>query len=831
MSRKWNIRLGSLANTALALVLAVTMLPLSALAVTLDLDNGSVTILNATQYQQGSLETKNNSSSEEGYLITQTSEQTANTITVAANAGEVNITLQDVNISTGSTKAALTIKGTTADDKTCDTTIVLDGDNSLAGGASSTRASGITVWTGADVEITAKETDDTLTVKGGNNSAAIDVNAGAELTVSGGDINVTGGASGAGIGGGYGETVGDIVITGDAMVTAQGGYGAAGIGGGNNTSDGGTVSIGGDAVVDAKGGTNGAGIGGGLKSDAADVTISDNAQVKANGYGGAAGIGSGNTGKGGSVEIAGGDVTATGYSGGAGIGNGLGSTTAVDIEISGGDVTATGSRTRDGQGAAGIGGAYGMASGDIVISGGDVQATGGNGSAGIGEGHAGKGTNVEISGDAVVTAQGGAGAAGVGGASRSTGETNVTISGESDVTAIAAENGAGIGSGYAGAVGTIDISGNASVTAQGGAYSAGIGSATQGQAGDIIIHGNASVTAQGGVGAAGIGGGHSSAADQIAISGDSNVSAKGGDGGAGIGNGARAAAQGDISFSENTTVEAIGGKYAAGIGGGYAGDVHSVSVSGGSVTAVGGDKAYCVGQGDDYAGAKDQLTVTGGQLTMVADYNMLFYSGDFSGNSAYLNYESSQTVTLGDGRVIEVPRRSGMHPIINGVTYRGVNLINEKTGEKESFGVRLVANDKKYVSQVNLVIVFDNMNDDPRHLEMDYDFIEAMNDLSIVALTLRNGKSVGITRIGSLYSRLSQRVRKMGADKATLGAVFYYVPSDYKCTDEFVERDGHKCFVRIKAGEDMVEVSAWLKMYVNVQRVRHILPSTWQLES
>lgn len=99
-------------------------------------------------------------------------------------------------------------------------------------------------------------------------------------------MNATGGASGAGIGGGLD---GNVKIT-DGNITASGGSNGAGIGSGQGGSAG-TINISGGNVT-AIGNTNAAGIGGGNNSSGAAVSIS-NGTVIASGGTGAVGIGRG----------------------------------------------------------------------------------------------------------------------------------------------------------------------------------------------------------------------------------------------------------------------------------------------------------------------------------------------------------------------------------------------------------------------------------------------------------------------------------------------------------------------------------------------------------
>ena len=137
----------------------------------------------------------------------------------------------------------------------------------------------------------------------------------------------------------------------------------------------------------ANGGYKGAGIGGGYSSNGT-VTITDG-DINANGGYKGAGIGGGDKGNG-TVEITGGDITANGGDSGAGIGGG---------------------NKKDGQ---------------VTITGGEITATGGLWGTGIGGGAGGLG-NVSIEGNVTIkNAQGGAGAAGIGGGARAEPDTEDT---------------------------------------------------------------------------------------------------------------------------------------------------------------------------------------------------------------------------------------------------------------------------------------------------------------------------------------------------------------------------------------------------------------------
>ncbi len=171
---------------------------------------------------------------------------------------------------------------------------------------------------------------------------------------------------------------------------------------------------------------------------------------------------------------------------------------------------------------AGIGGAQGVACGNIVIEGGDITATSGSYAAGIGGGRNVSCGTITISGG-TVNATGYTTGAGIGsGEGTSTKPStcgDITISGTAHVTATS-DYGTGIGSGEYGTVsGTISISGSANVTATGGEYSAGIGSGHEGSCNAINITGGTVTANGGGTGnvAAGIGSGYYGSCGAIVI--------------------------------------------------------------------------------------------------------------------------------------------------------------------------------------------------------------------------------------------------------------------------------------------------------------------------
>ena len=217
---------------------------------------------------------------------------------------DTTVTLEDVNIDVSDDygKAAMEVRGAG------DTTLKLEGDNTLRGGDGYAGLEKDDKFSTGKLTITADSNQDTLMAVGGSGGAGIgsaNHNSTSKLGITGGTITATGGNYSAGIGGGIGGNA-DVTITGNAVIKkAQGNYNGAGIGGGGVGN--GTVTISGNAVVEAAvGGTSergGAGIGGGGWKDG-DVTISGNAKVDAQGGTSAAGIGGGGSGSG-TVKISG----------------------------------------------------------------------------------------------------------------------------------------------------------------------------------------------------------------------------------------------------------------------------------------------------------------------------------------------------------------------------------------------------------------------------------------------------------------------------------------------------------------------------------------------
>lgn len=402
---------------------------------------------------------------DEDVVITGTT--TKNTVTVNSNEGQTTeVTLKDATINVGSQdKAAMSVSGNG------DTTIKLEGNNTLISGGSHAGLEKETIRTDEDGN---KQNDGTLTITAKDNSQS--------LTAQGGTKDWGTGGAGIGSAGNWNnEEVSNIEISG-GKITANGGYFAAGIGGGSGHF--GDVTIkGGD--VTATGGAFAAGIGGGT-SGGADVTITNGT---VNAKGGSVGIGAApGAGKGSTVSISGGDITAQGTyrtngrdeTGTAPAGIGGDNTT---IDISGGTITASvtvvnedqknqyekltdikngvgiGGKnstikisdgkinvTGNGYSGAGIGGA----DANITIIGGEINAAGKDGAAAIGAPANKNAGTIEIGGDAKITARGGgatdkigAGAAiGNGGSSNNTSGAEADISvGDKSTAVIIRENG------------------------------------------------------------------------------------------------------------------------------------------------------------------------------------------------------------------------------------------------------------------------------------------------------------------------------------------------------------------------------------------------------
>lgn len=394
MARPLAQRLAAL--TVVAALMAGLSVP--AFAATYNIGDGSITIEANGDGTAKVTQNETVNEKDDDVIVKGSGETTSNVIEVINNTeDDLKITLSDVDIADTKGKAPLSVSGTG------DTTIELDGNNSLTGSG----------WSAGLERNEEKDSDGNVTS--------------GKLTIQdedkNGSLEATGNYGGAGIGGGNLKNSGEIEITG-GTITATGALDGAGIGGGGGGGDG-TVTISGGNIT-ARGGSSdnpnaicGACIGGGGGFGNATVTITGDAVIEeATGGGGCAGIGSGYYNSKTDITISGNAVVknAQGGAQGAGIGGGGG---GLSTGGSIGTVTITDNAKVD-------------------------NATGGEGAAGIGSGVLGDVT-VNISGNATVNAEGGANGAGIGGGYASAGD--VTIEGG---TTVKAEGGVGGGAGIGG---------------------------------------------------------------------------------------------------------------------------------------------------------------------------------------------------------------------------------------------------------------------------------------------------------------------------------------------------------------------------------------------
>ena len=156
-----------------------------------------------------------------------------------------------------------------------------------------------------------------------------------------------------------------------------------------------------------------------------------------------------------------------------------------------------------------------------------------------------------------------------------------------------------------------------SLKAEGGTGAAGIGGSENNGTNNITISGG-TVKAIGGPQSAGIGGGNGGGGDHITITGGT-VTAEGGPGGAGIGSGGDGDGDGGSHITiTGGTVNAIGGYWGAGIGGGGFKSGNDITITGGTVTAEGGTCGAGIG-GGGWSSGSGNITVSGAaQVTAVA---------------------------------------------------------------------------------------------------------------------------------------------------------------------------------------------------------------------
>ena len=258
----------------LSLVLLGAFIPSFVLAETWDLGKGDITVT-ATETSQTVSQVNGETKDDPDPVIT-SSGKTNNTVTITAEKNATaNVTLENVNIDTGTTGgAAITTSGEG------NVNIELNGTNTVQSG--NTHA-GVEKKDNGTLTITDEDKDGSLTATGGNYGAGIGggyEGSGSNIAIEGGKVKAIGGTHGAGIGGGFGGSGSNIAIEGGKVEASSVG-GGAGIGGGSIGSGSGITVSGGE--VTAQGGVGGAGIGGGISGTGSDVTISGDAQVKVQG--------------------------------------------------------------------------------------------------------------------------------------------------------------------------------------------------------------------------------------------------------------------------------------------------------------------------------------------------------------------------------------------------------------------------------------------------------------------------------------------------------------------------------------------------------------------
>ena len=454
----------------------------------------------------------------------------------------------------------------------------------------------------------------------------------------------------AGIGGEENGSASNITING-GTVTATGGASAAGIGGGRLGS-GSYITINGGTVT-AIGGN--AGIGGGLKGSGSNITI-NGGTVTANSGSEGAGIGGGYLGSGSNITINGGTVTANGGRMAAGIGGGY-KGNGSNITINGGTVTATGGEDNGkygdgiGSGFNGSASSYIFVAKNLLVKAGNTEETmyviGNYTDLDFASGFAGKRfatiepepapeekevtyidengeeqkvkANVVFSRSFPVT---------WGEANKTTwyavthadvqlfspvcqGDVRLILADGAKLTATGADNEAGIQ--VSGDGNSLTIYGqnaqSGQLIATGGYYAAGIGGGNTQDGSNITINGSI-VKATSGYSAAGIGGGNWGSGSNITINGGT-VTANCRIQGAGIGGGFRG--NGSNITINGGTITATTEGWAAGIGGGYEGSGSKIIINGGTVTATSG--YYGAGIGGGTQGNGSNITINGGTVT------------------------------------------------------------------------------------------------------------------------------------------------------------------------------------------------------------------------
>ena len=237
-------------SVTLSLLLAASM-PLSALAESYDLAQGSITV-NAESGGQTVRQGGGAAVPDSAPVITGTSKE--NNVTINADSGQTaSVTLSGVNIDVRDKgKAAVSTTGEG------NVSIELDGENTLKSGY---RHAGLEKNNGGGLTIADQDENGKLTATGGSDGAGIGggfKGNGNNIVITGGEVNATSNGCGAGIGGGGGGDGSDITVSGAAKLKVQGGvgdyYGAgAGIGNGGSCDERAIPVTGAEVVPDTSG--------------------------------------------------------------------------------------------------------------------------------------------------------------------------------------------------------------------------------------------------------------------------------------------------------------------------------------------------------------------------------------------------------------------------------------------------------------------------------------------------------------------------------------------------------------------------------------------------
>ena len=364
---------------------------------------------------------------------------------------------------------------------------------------------------------------------------------------------------------------------------------------------------------------------------------------------------------------------------------------------------------------------------------GSLTATGGAGGAGIGGAcfdfggnkvAGGYANNITITGG-TITANGGTDAAGIGGGRGDGSKYNTT-------------KGVGGGNGS-----NITISGaNTIVTANGGENGAGIGGkgdggSRSGQGLNITIRDGAHVTANGGAGGAGIGGGGGSDVSTkanglctyVTITGDGTyVKATGGTDAAGIGGGKKGQGQ-SITIDAAATVIASGTGGGAGIGGGSESRGCNIFIQDGKVTATGGAEGGSgIGGGSgnvaSIAKGGSGVTISGGTVNATGGAGA---AGIGSGADNAYSKGSYVSISGGDVTANGGTGAAGIGDGVNNGSESGSNItitggtIKANAGKGDAAGIGNGANDA-----VDATVTI-NAND---------------NELNVAATTRRFGEAI-----------------------------------------------------------------------------------------